>query len=483
MKHSILKRGTCLFLAMLLMFALFGCSSNNDTTDPTDAATDAAGDTTDDASATGEFDWKMCDGETINILFNQHQYVDPIVERIEEFEEMTGISVEYSIIPESNYFDKVTMELYSGSGNLDIFMTGPYQIWEYASAGYMQDLDEFINDPSMVSDDFDVDDFYPSILNSARWDCVPGHSMGEGPLWALPMGFESNELWVNTRIFEENKVEVPTTTEELLEAASALQGHSGPNTYSVAVRGERGWGTIITGYMSLYTTWGAKDFEIVDGKLSSVVNSPEAVEMTDWYVKMIQAGGSPNWATATWYDAGGDLGAGNAAMLIDATNNGFSQAAPGKSEESGNISVYPIPGPSDDAEPKSNLYTWSLCMSADSKHKEAAWLFLQYFSGKSYMQESAVEAQIINTPRQSVFESAEYQELINSVDGLADTFNAEIDYTTMYFTPNPHPFEIMEAWSATLQELVEGKYASTQEGMDALKEQIDEIVADVVIEE
>lgn len=492
-----LNRALCLILAWVMVLTMFGCASAPKTPTATQAGqaagTTAAGESEDASVDTvaqanssidlsgDSFDWKMCEGDSINILFNQHQYVEPIVARIEQFEELTGINVEYSIIPESNYFDKVTMQLYSGSGDPDIFMTGPYQIWEYAAASYMQDLDEFINNPDMVSDDFDVDDFYPSILNSARWDCIPGHSMGTGSLWALPMGFESNQLCVNTRIFKEKGVEIPTTTDELLDAATKLQGHSGPNTYAVAMRGVRDWSTIITGYMSLYSTWGAKDFEVKDGKLSSCVNSPEAVAMTDWYIKLIQAGGSPNWANATWYDAGGDLGAGNAAMLLDATNNGFSQAAPGKSEESGNIAYYPIPGPTADSKSCSNLWTWSLCMNSASKHKDAAWIFLMYFTGKQYQKEAAVEAQIVCAPRKSTFDSDEYQAIINKVEGFQDTFDAEIDNTTMYFTPQPHAFEVMEEWSATLQELVEGKYASTQEGMDTLKEKIDKIVSDVEV--
>ncbi|HIY18808.1 MAG TPA: sugar ABC transporter substrate-binding protein [Candidatus Blautia avistercoris] len=465
------KKAIACIMAVLTVGSLAGCGQGEESTQSTS-----------DASAdTGEFDWKMCDGQTINILFNEHQYVTPIIEKLGEFEDLTGIKVNHTTIPESNYFDKVSTLLNAKSDELDIFMTGPYQIWEYAKAGYMEDLQPYIDNASKTSEDFDVEDFYPSILNSARWDGVEGHEMGEGSLWGLPMGFESTILVYNKRIFEEHGIEEPKTLEDVYEAAKALQGHSGENTYGMALRGELGWGTIITSYETIYSMWGAKDFEIQDGKLVSCVNSPEAVEMTDWYVKLIQDGGSPTWASATWSSCGGELGAGTAAMMIDATNNVFSQTIPENAAEAENLVTIPIPLPEGKTEDDrvAQLYTWSLAMNSASSHKDAAWLFLQYFSGKEYQNEASVSAKIVNTPRQSSFEQDSYQELLKNSVGFVDTFEATVDTTKMLYIPESYFFEVSQTWCQTLQDLVEGKYSSTQEGMDDLKEKLDEIVSHV----
>ena len=401
----------------------------------------------------------MCSGDTITVLFNEHQYVTPIIEKMEDFEKLTGIKVEHSTIPESNYFDKIGTLLNAKSDKLDIFMTGPYQIWEYGSAGYMEDLQPYIDNDKKTNPDFDSDDFFQSILDSARWDGVEGHEMGTGPLLGLPMGFESNVMIYNKRILDEKGLQVPKTTSELLETARALQKHNGENSYGVALRGELGWGTIITAYQSLYKMWGATDFEVEGDKLVSKVNSPEAVEMTDWYVKLIQEGGSPTWASATWSSCGGELGAGTAAIMLDATNNAFSQTIPENAAEAENL------------------------VNSASAHKDAAWLFLQYFSGKEYQNESSVSAKIVNTPRQSSYDQDAYQELLKNSEGFVETFDATVDYTRMYYTPETYFFEVSQTWCQTLQELVEGKYASTQEGMDKLKEKLDEIVSHIEITE
>ena len=166
------------------------------------------------AAASG-FDWKMAQGQEVTVLFNQHPYAEAIIKKIPEFESRTGIKVTYSITPEENYFDKVTTSLNSRSGTPDLFMSGAYQIWDYAVPGYIQPLDEFINDSNLVSPEYDFNDFFDGVISSLRWDLTPGHKVGSGNLWALPLGFETNTLAYNKRIFDARGLKPPKTMEEL----------------------------------------------------------------------------------------------------------------------------------------------------------------------------------------------------------------------------------------------------------------------------
>ena len=78
------------------------------------------------AVAEEEFDWRAYEGTQLQVMFNQHNYQKAITDygKIEEFEELTGIDVVYSVTPEENYFDKLNIALSSQSGEPDIFMTG-----------------------------------------------------------------------------------------------------------------------------------------------------------------------------------------------------------------------------------------------------------------------------------------------------------------------------------------------------------------------
>ncbi len=433
-----------------------------------------------------DFDWKNCDGTTINVMFNEHNYSKAVISKLDEFEEKTGITVEYSSTPEGNYFDKLNTSLSSRSGTPDVFMTGAYQVWEYASAGYMEPLDDYINDPAKTASDYNFDDFIPATVDSLRWDLVPGHAVGEGSQWALPMGWELNNLAYNKNVFEEKSLEVPTTTDELLETAKTLKEFNGSGSYGVAVRGTRDWATIHPGYMSLFATWGGQDFAIEDDKLVCQLDSKEAIEMTDYWVELIKAGGPSQWSNYTWYEASSDLGAGKAAMLFDATSAGYFQNFEGASDQSGNIawSTIPLPEGKTEADMKANVWIWSMAMNADSKNKDAAWMFLQYFTSPEYMLYSGTEGASPDTPRQSVMDSDEYKETVGSAENYLESIAILSENATIQFTPQPYFFECTTKWAEVLQDLVlTDKYESTEAAMKQLKKDLDAVVADLEVSE
>ena len=361
-------------------------------------------------------------------------------------------------------------------------MTGAYQNWQYAPAGYEEPLEGYVNNKSKTASDYDYDDFYPGLVKSLTWDCVPGHPLGKGHLWSLPMGWELNNLSYNKPALEKAGVAVPKTTDDLLKAATKLQGFNGKNSYGIAVRGTRNWATIHPGYMSLFATWGGKDFKIKGGKLKSQLDSKEAIEMTDYWVKLIKAGGSKQWSQYTWYQCGADLGAGKAAMMFDATSNAYFQNFKGASKESGNIAwtTIPLPEGKTEADMKANLWVWSLAINKTSKNKDAAWLFVQYFTNKKFMQWSGTDGSCVDTPRQSVFNSDAYKKIVGTNVGYMDAFNKLSKGAAVQFTPQPMFNETTTEWAAVLQDLVTSKkYSSTEQAMKKLAQKEDDIVKDL----
>ena len=481
----------CAVLITALVLSLAACATNGDPP-PAGDAPPAAGAQAGDAPATaatveppagsGDFNWRAHDGTTIRVMFNQHPYAERVIERLPEFEALTGISVEFSVTPEENYFDVLTVALSARSGNPDVFMTGAYQIWDYAPAGFIEPLDPFINDPARTFPAYNFADFYEAVVGSLRWDMVPGNMVGTGPQWALPMGFELNNLAYNMRIFEEQGLEPPRTTDELMAAVIALHEFDGPGSYGIALRGTRNWATIHPGYMTLFATWGARDFEVVDNRLVSRVDSPEAIAMTDFWVELIRAGGPPGWTTYTWYQAGASFGAGRAAMLFDATCNGYFQNfPPGVSAESGNLAWLPGPLSPGATHSRSNIWIWSMAMNAYSQNQDAAWYFLQFFTGPEFQMWAGTEGANPDAPRRSVAESPEYIAIVGASVGYLEALAADLPYATIQFTPQPRFFETTTMWAATLQDLVAGQYDSTEEAMRNLAERKTAMMADIEI--
>ena len=475
------RRALVLIMALALALTFVACGSQGGTnTTPTPGSNQGTGQK--DPGSSSGFDWRAHEGTTLNVMFNQHTYADAVITKLADFEAKTGITVQYSVTPEENYFDKLTTALNSRSGNPDIFMTGAHQVWESAPAGYIELLENYINDPNKTSGDYNFDDFYPSIVGTLRWDLIPGHKVGTGSQWAIPMGYEINNLAYNKKVFDELGLKPPTNTDELLQIASQLQEFNGPGSYGIALRGTRNWATIHPGYMSLFATWGAQDFAIENGKLVCKLDSPEAIAMTDYWVKLIKAGGSPQWSTYTWYQAGADLGAGKAAMLFDATCNGYFQNPEGASAEAGNLAWVDVPLPPGKTESYSNVWVWSLAMNSASKNKDAAWYFIQYFTSPEFMLWSGTDGNCVDAPRASVAESDKYKEVVGKAYGYLEALDKGLPNATIQFTPQPYFFETTTEWAATLQDLVGGKYSSTEEAMKQLTEKLNRIVADIEVE-
>jgi multiple sugar transport system substrate-binding protein len=418
-----------------------------------------------------DFNWKQEQGKTINVSFNQHPYADAIIQRLPQFKELTGIDVKYELTPEENYFDKVTTQLSAATGVPDVFMTGVYQMWDYASAKRLEPLDEMLGDAAATSPDYNPKDIFEGVFNAGKWDLKPGSPPGSGKLWCLPLGFELYCLAYNKKYFDEKGLKVPTTLEELSELAAKLKDWNGPGSYGVAVRGTRNWATIHPGYMSSFKSAGAKDFVIEDGKLMSALGQAPAVDLTAKFADMIKKGGPPGWSNYTWYQCGADLGAGKAAILYDADINGYFQNVPGSTSQSGNIGFAPPPVSKPGEQPVSNEWVWQLAMNSSSKNKKAAWLFMQYFTGPEFTLWAALNAKTVDPARQSVWDNQEFKDKIAKVPGYYDTFTKTIPNTAIQFTPQPYFIQSTTEWAATLQKIVLSG-ADPKQAMESLAKKI-----------
>ena len=224
-------------------------------------------------------------------------------------------------------------------------------------------------------------------------------------------------------------------------------------------------------------------FKIENGKLICKLDSKEAIAMTEYWVKLIKAGGAPQWSTYGWELCGADLGAGKAAMMWDADRGGYTQNVKGASAEAGNLAFSGIPLPEGVTVQRSNLWTWSMGMNSYSKNKDAAWYFLQYFTSPEFMLYSGTDGACTDTPRQSVMSSKEYKDIVGEAEGYLKTFEEVSANASIFFTPQPYFFETTTMWAETLQDLVvTDKYASVEEAMKQLAARLTELVSDLDVE-
>jgi len=429
-----------------------------------------------------EFSWRQCQGQVIRVLLDDHPYAVGIKRRLGDFETLTGIKVVYMIQPEGRYFSTLDKALASGVGNPDVYMTGPYQVWEYAPTGRMMALDAFLYDPSKTRATYNMGDFFPAVAGAFRWNGRAGTAVGDGPLWALPVGFEFAALIYNREVLSNFRLAPPQTMTQLIETGRHLNHFEGDDTYGVAARGLGAWNSLHSGYITAFVNHGAKDMTVENGRLVSTVNSPEAVAITDQWVTMLKECGAPDWEFFDWYRCLDDIGERKTALLYDSCTLGYHANA--LSSQSGKLGVVYPPAPSDspESEIKSNLWAWGLAINPASSNPDASWLFIQYFTSREFQLWSVLEWNSMNPPRRSVFEDSRVQMAIASMEGYAETLSGLVQNASVFFTPNPYFHDISERWAAVIRDIANGMYGSTQEGMDTLKVWMDNKLLDVPVE-
>ena len=419
-----------------------------------------------------DFDWQKHKGTAIKLLLNKHPYTDAMVANLDNFKNMTGMEVSYDVFPEDVYFDKVTAALSSSSSEYDAFMTGAYQTWQYGPAGWLVDLNEFIQDDQKTSPSYNWDDVLPNLRASTAWSGVPGAELGgEGAKqWCIPWGFELNSVAYNQPVFEKLGMTPPENLPDMIEKAARITKEV-DGMYGVGVRGSRSWATIHPGFLSGYANYGETDFNMEGGKLMAAMNSDGSKAFHKLWVQMIQESGPKDWSTYTWYQVGTDLGAGASGMIFDADILGYFMNGGGNAQ-AGNLAYAAFAANPEARAPTPNVWIWSLGMNAFSERKDAAWNFMQWASSAEHGLFGAQKMDFVNPVRQSVWDDAEFQKRIAaSYPGYLEQYQASAPGSKIYFTPQPLFFNLTTEWAASLQKMV-AKEVPVEEGLDQLAESV-----------
>lgn len=413
----------------------------------------------------GSFDWRKAAGTTIRILQTPHPYQQSYQPLLKEFTELTGIEVLVDLVPEASYYTKLNTELAGGSGRHDVFMLGAYFIWQYGPPHWIEDLRPWLENDAATDADYDFDDIFEGLRKATSWDFGQGSPLGTGGQWAIPWGFENNVITYNKKVFDSRGITMPDTFDDLIQLANDLTDRNN-NTYGIATRGSKSWATIHPGFMTQYVREGGQDYVTDGDRLTAVMNRPEAVDFTRKWVELMRTAGPTGWTSYEYPQATGDLGDGVAMMCYDADSATYPKNAKGASKEAGNLGWHAGPaGP--DGNHRTNLWTWSWAMNAQSTNKLAGWLFIQWVTGKQSLSKAVAAGQYADPVRKSVFDSV-FKKQLDGFPGYLEAFETVIDESTIQFTPQKQFFATTEDWAIALQDIYGGEDAKKR--LDALAE-------------
>ncbi len=360
-------------------------------------------------------DWQQFAGTTLNLICERSPGNEAARTRIPEFEKLTGMNVNLVMLPERALFDKMAIDLSTGAGMYDVIQMPACGVCvRWAEAGWIESLDEYIEDPTLTDKAWlDVDDFVEKWIGAMTY---------KGKLYGLPSYGESDILFYRTDLLLQHGVGVPTTMDELWDAAQKLtldlDGDGKADIFGITLRGIRGHTSNIYIWTGFLRAFGGKFFMGEDvekgmppdapkGKENwmPVLNSPEAVKATDYYGRLLRNFAPPDVSSYHWYGVFRTMAEGKTAMMIDATCFAAPLSMPAESKVVGKIGY--APGPQ-----IPSIWISAFAINSASKHKKATWLWLQWVTSKEIQLKYSAfpESKSFDVSRWSVIKDERYQE-------------------------------------------------------------------------
>ena len=332
------------------------------------------------AFSDAKIDWKKFEGTTLKVMLSEHWVSNAIIEKIPEFEELTGIKVSYEQIPETDYRNKLLIEFNSGSNPPDVIMENYGFVATDVAAGWAEDLFPYINNPELTDPDFyQFEDIMTDAIDYAKvGDVLPG----------IPITSDRVLLMYRKDLFEEKGVAVPTTFDELYEAAVALNDPAN-NISGFASRLKRSNGAAHVWATYLYSFGGQGIVQNDDGTLSCYYDTPEAIAAAEYYAKILRDAGPAGAVNYGWSECVSEFQAGNIAIYADNSSFMGQVENPELSRVAGKVGYAPMP--TDGVHPsKVHINHWMLGICGLGKNKDAGWYFVQWASSIPVSREIAM---------------------------------------------------------------------------------------------
>ena len=338
------------------------------------------------------FSWKRFAGTQLRFVVPSYGWTNDVIRpELPQFESLTGMKVTWEVYPEDAFRQKLTIEMSSGSGALDGFMSlTAYDGFRFAKAGWYEPLEPYVSNSGLTEAQYDFKDFYPSLRGAATIN---------GKLIGVPTAPEVQLLYYRTDLFQARGLILPKTLQELESDAKALT-NKGDNVYGFLSRGKRA--AAVYTFAPFLLNFGG---HWLDAAGAPTLDTLAFINALAYYGRLLREYGPPGGVNVGFYEVNDLMAQGRAAMATASNYTVGVLENPEKSKIAGKVGYAPIPaGPAGTHSP---LVTWVHSISSQSKHKEAAWYFTQWATSKEMMLRSARTKTPVG--RISVWDSAVFQ--------------------------------------------------------------------------
>ncbi|MCH6267258.1 ABC transporter substrate-binding protein [Neobacillus citreus] len=268
-------------------------------------------------------------------------------------EKYPNIKVKTEITPYGQYFQKLETAATGGALPDVLWMNGAH-VTQYAEGKVILPLSDMAK-----KDNYSLDNYPKSLIDLYTVD---------GKVYGIPKDYDTIGFWYNKKIFDDAGVAYPDETwdwTKLKETAKQLTNKD---------KGVWGFASTIANQEGYYNfIWQNGGYVISkDGKKAGF-DDPKTVEALKFYTSFIKEGLSPTQAQMTETAASELFSSGKVAMMLD----GPWMVPEYKKNPDLNVTVLPK------GETRATaIHGLSNVIAANTKHKDAAWKFVQFLGSK-----------------------------------------------------------------------------------------------------
>ena len=212
-------------------------------------------------------------GTTINAACFQTTYFEYLKPLFPEFEEKTGIKVNFTMQAFPVYNQRTDLELSTRGSALDLINVTFIYSGRWIGAGWLTNLDTFTKDAKMTPGDWDPADFVAgpqSAMQNAK-----GETFGFAWLaGAMILGAARYDL------IEKAGLGMPKTFDELIKVCDAVHNKDGVAAFTADKLHHWNWIPYLMGM-------GGAVFKAPPDNLTPTLNTPQTAASAEWYANLL----------------------------------------------------------------------------------------------------------------------------------------------------------------------------------------------------
>lgn len=337
---------------------------------------------------------KPFEGTTLNVSTFSAPFPTLLAGLLPEFQEATGITVNFDTPSFPVYNQRADLELSTGGSAYDVLNVTFIYSSRWIRAGWFTPLDDYIADPDKTAADWDVEDFLPG----AR---AP-ETGPDGHLYGIPWTVDTYIAAASRfDLFKAAGLGFPDTVDELQAALAAVHGRE--DVAGFVTENHYGWS-----FVPYLHAFGGNVFRSPPDDLTPVLDTPEAAAAAEYFAGLLSKYGPDGALSYTGDLTTQALKAGRVNYSSDGQAYLVQVGDAATSQTAGTVAYGLTPkGP---AGRFPGVAVHGLGIPQGSQNKDAAWAFIQWALSKQTTRRAVVDLGYSTPTRRSDVATAEFRQ-------------------------------------------------------------------------